>query len=277
MRRFLSHWLGIVLAGAGVVATLWLAVTGQLALYIHPRYDVFTTVMAALGGLGVIGAIIALRASDARGRDGRGRHGGADGREHEHEHEHENGHGHDDEAAAGSGWRLAIATAGALLVTAGTVGALLVLPPSTLSSATVDARDMNASAIDLDGEPIQLAGVDTADFTVRDWSNLLAQGADPTYFTGMTPHLVGFVTADPAGSEDIFYVARFVVTCCAVDAQPVGVPVYSPEWQDRFAVDDWVEVTGSFVSNPDGGAETPVVLEPATADPVAQPDAPYIT
>jgi len=37
-----------------------------------------------------------------------------------------------------------------------------------------------------------------------------------------------------------------VVTCCAVDAQPVSIPVYYPGWSDEFAVDSWVTVNGGF-------------------------------
>ena len=44
----------------------------------------------------------------------------------------------------------------------------------------------------------------------------------------------------------MFFLTRFVVTCCAVDAQPVSIPVYYPGWSDEFAFDSWVTVNGGF-------------------------------
>ena len=46
-RRLLDRWQGVLLTLVVGVATLWLAATGQLVLYIHPRYDVFTVVMTS--------------------------------------------------------------------------------------------------------------------------------------------------------------------------------------------------------------------------------------
>ena len=260
----LGRWLGVLLASTGVVATLWLAFTGKLSLYIHPRYDMFTIIMSLLGAVATIGAIIAIRLGARRADD-------------DHTHDHgESPAPVSRRSRTGHHLRRGLAVVGAGIACLGTIGALLVLPPTTLTTSTVDQRSINGAAIELDGEPIRLAGVDTANFTVRDWSQLLAQGADPTYFTGMTPKLVGFVTPDPGGDAEVFYVARFMVTCCAVDAQPVGVPVHLPGWRDRFAVDSWVEVHGSFVAHPSGGA-IPVVVEPSSTESIPQPDNPYLT
>ena len=74
--------------------------------------------------------------------------------------------------------------------------------------------------------------------------------------------------------DDVFYVARFTVTCCAVDAQPVGVPVHLPGWQDRFEPDDWVAAEGRFGEDPAGGASP--VLIPEAVEPTEQPEQPYV-
>ena len=44
----LSRWRGIVLITLALVATLWLAGTERLTLYIHPRYVIFTVLMAVI-------------------------------------------------------------------------------------------------------------------------------------------------------------------------------------------------------------------------------------
>ena len=44
--RSYRRWQGVLLIVAALVATVWLAATNQLILYIHPRYVVFTVIMA---------------------------------------------------------------------------------------------------------------------------------------------------------------------------------------------------------------------------------------
>jgi uncharacterized repeat protein (TIGR03943 family) len=254
--RFVQRWLGVTLSLIGVVAILWLGTTGRLELYIHPRYVVFTIVMAVIGGVASIAAFLVLP-----GRSG-----------HEHEHEHE----HDElpENPPRTGWRAALAISGSVLLVAATVVALLVLPPATLTSATAENRDIAGSTVLSSVDTTELVGGDSTTFTVKDWATLLHQGLGDDFFAGKPAAFSGFLVA--TDDPDIVYVARFLVTCCAVDAQPLAVPVLLPGWQDEFAVDDWVEVTGGFTANPDAGATEPIVLVPTTVEQIEQPAQPYV-
>jgi uncharacterized repeat protein (TIGR03943 family) len=258
--RLLGRWRGILLSLIGIVAIVWLAATGQLGLYIHPRYFEFTVIMAVLAGVMVLAAFaIVPGAGDA-------------------DHDPAHDHSHHDSApdAPRRGRDLAWGAAAALVVGA-TAVALLVVPPSTLTTATVDQRDLNASAAVTDtGATDDLIGSDTSGFTIKDWASLLRQGAGEDYFAGRTATLTGFVTPDPDSPDDTFYVARFVVTCCAVDAQPVGVPVHLPGWKDGYAVDSWVSVSGAFGANPVSAGDQAIVFLPDTVEAVPQPAEPYV-
>ena len=152
-RRLLQRWLGVLLSITGVVATLWLGATGQLALYIHPRYFVFTIIMAVIAGVLALAAFVLVSDGAAAHADA---HGNADaGKRH---------------------WRW-LGAAGSTLVLAAAVVGLLVLPPSTLSSATVTQRDLNGSASTLSmNEAVDLVGADYATFTMKDWISLLRPG-----------------------------------------------------------------------------------------------------
>lgn len=277
----MRRWQGVALAAIGVVATLWLAANGRLGFYIHPRYFVFTVVMAAIAVLFVVAAFAVVparrRATDAAG-------GAPDGQPGFDEHEHD-GHGHDghdhhghehDHGAPGPGpaasARRRLGTAAGVAIVAGTAVALLVLPPATLTTATAENRELNAAAVGPDSAAPDLVGGDTSSFTVKDWALILRQNPDPADFADPI-EVTGFVLPSP-DDEDVFYVARFTVTCCAVDAQPVGVPVHLPGWQDRFAADDWVVADGRLADDPAGGA-SPVLL-PDTVEPTEQPEQPYV-
>lgn len=251
-RRLLERWLGVLLSLIGIVATLWLGTTGQLALYIHPRYYVFTISMA------VIAAVLALAAFALVPA---GLHGHSDG--------------HDD--GARNRRRRRLGTAGSTVIVVAAVVALLVLPPSTLSTATVSQRDLNGSASTLSrSETIQLVGADYTTFTMKDWVSLLRQGVGEEFLAGKTATVTGFVTPDKSDRENVFFVARFVVTCCAVDAQPIGIPVYYPGWQDRFETDSWVTVSSGFRTNPSQTSDEPLVMVPETITPVPEPESPYV-
>lgn len=251
-RRILDRWLGVLLSIIGVVATLWLGVTGRLALYIHPRYFEFTIIMAVIAGVLALAAFVVVP-------DGHG---------------HAEGHGHAD--AGKRHWRW-LGAAGSTLIAAAAVVGLLVLPPSTLSSATVTQRDLNGSASTLSrDEAVELVGADYTTFTMKDWISLLRQGVGEDVLAGKTATVTGFVTPDESDPENVFFAARFVVTCCAVDAQPIGLPVYSPGWQDRFETDSWVTVSGGFRTNPSQIGNEVLVMVPDAIAPVPEPDSPYV-
>lgn len=252
--RFTRRWIGVTLSLIGVVAILWLAGTGRLEFYIHPRYVVFTVVMALVGGAASIAAFLVVPGA----------------------HDHA-----DDEVDAAlveepprRGWRAVVAVAGSAAIVASAIVALLVLPPATLTSATADNRDIAGSTALASADTTQLVGGDSTTFTVKDWATLLHQGLGDDFFAGKPAQFSGFLV--PSDDPDVVYVARFLVTCCAVDAQPLGVPVLVPDWEQSLAADDWVEVAGSFAANPDAGASEPILLLPGTVAPIERPAQPYV-
>jgi len=62
-----QRWRGVALITAISAVALWLAASGQLVLYIHPRYIVFTVIMAAIALVLVVAAVAS--AASRRRRD----------------------------------------------------------------------------------------------------------------------------------------------------------------------------------------------------------------
>jgi len=253
---------GLVVLAVTLVTTLWLALTGQLVLYIHPRYVVFTVIMTLIGlafVVAVLGRTVRATRHDENGDD----------------HDHD----HDEPPVPRSRLRRAMTALSATVVLAVTA-TLLLLPPATLSSATATQRDINSTTVGANTTTVS----DVADagdgifaaFTVLDWSSLLRQSSDASFYDGKPVDVVGFITEDPDDAENMFYVSRFVVTCCAVDAQPVGVPVYLENWKNTYSADQWVEATGGFTINPSASSTQSVALLPDTLEVVDQPNEPYL-
>lgn len=240
-------WRGVIAIAVLAVVSLWLAWEGMLGFYIHPRYNPFTISMA------VIAVVLVAIAVSAKAQP--------------HQHDHEPTRPRRTRGIEG---------ASLAVVTALVLGALI-LPPATLSSATAENRSSNevdalGGAVVPDGD----VGAEIfATLTVRDWASLLSQNQNPSFYRGKPVSTVGIVTASES-SDDVFLLTRFVVTCCAVDAQPVSIPVYLPGWKQDVAVDSWVRIEGGFQPSPSGATQTPVILVPVDIAPEEVPREPYL-
>ncbi len=269
----MARWLGLVLVLIGIVSTVWLAITGQLTLYIHPRYELFTVILAALGAIFTIGALFVV--------------GGAkDPEDHEHDEQHDDLRRLErDDGSWGKNrtfrkkrtfphMRSFWLGTSSILIAAAAFVILLVLPPATLSVQVASERDVADSSLRIsESSSVSLVGADSTTFTVKDWAILLG-----TRDSGSILNKQANVTGFAVGSDDpnIYFLSRFLISCCAVDAQPVGVPVYDPGWSARFPAGTWLDVSGSFTSGADVTAAPAFVLRPSAVEIIEEPRNPYV-
>ncbi len=238
-KRWLQDYRGVVLIAIAAVATVWLGATKQLGLYIHPRYNTFSLIAC---GLGLIVVVWSLNDKP---------------------HERKNTS------------KLSIKT---LLIIALSFISLLVIKPTTLSSDIANQRGVNSAA-----NTDALAKLSNADvispfgstsftqLSIKDWANLLAQTNDHAFFVGKQATVSGFITKDENDPNNRFFVSRFVVSCCAVDARPIGVPIYLPDWQNTYKQDQWIAVDGKFVVTNDK-----VALDKPKIEVIEKPRDPYV-
>jgi uncharacterized repeat protein (TIGR03943 family) len=160
----------------------------------------------------------------------------------------------------------------ALLITA--VVALLVVPPATLSPRMLQSRDIVGAGQRLDSVDVpKLQGSDPATFSVKDWAALMQQGGAESVL-GQDISVSGYVLDQ--GEDDVFLLARMTVTCCAVDAQPIGLPVYRPDWKSELRESTWIAIKGTFVEDVGRGGRHPVVISIDTLNKIEEPDNPYV-
>lgn len=263
---------------SALILVFWFS--GQLSFFIHPRYNLFTIIMTSLAVVAALASLV--MSSKVRPRVprppssvpvavGADAHHRDDGRDGDHDHDH----GVD--VPTHTLGRVTAVVAASISVVA--LALLVILPPATLSTVTVENRAINQAALgDTEAAFADAQGGEEATFlafTVREWAGILRQTQDPTFFQGKPVDVVGFVVADPE-NPGTFFVTRFVVSCCSVDAQPVGVPVYEPGFEQLFPAESWVRVAGEFVLNPDPTSSHPLVLRPREILPTEQPREPYL-
>ena len=247
MWRNVQRWRGVALIAIAVVATIWLAFGNQLVLYIHPRYILFTVIMGVLALVFVVASLLVRT------------------------------HAEDEEEPRRGAKVLSLVGLGVATVIA---IAMVMIPPATLTSATANQRDINSTTLGAETQSVSAAAeasvASFTKFTVVDWASLLRQTSDLGFYKGKPVDVVGFITPDPDDPTNMFYVSRFVVTCCAVDAQPTGIPVYLANWQATYQTDDWVQATGEFGTNPSTSSKQSVALDPDAVTKVEQPSEPYL-
>ena len=118
-----------------------------------------------------------------------------------------------------------------------------------------------------------------------EWVRTLNAYPEPDAYNGQQAKIKGFVVHLPQLPGNYIYLSRFVLTCCAVDAYPVGIPVKIPQFRSHYPPDSWLEVEGEMITEtlPNfaaSAAETQtnhrqLVLKARSLKPIPTPKNPY--
>ena len=82
-----------------------------------------------------------------------------------------------------------------------------------------------------------------------DWIRTLNVYPEPDAYGGQKVNVEGFVIHQPDLPESYLGIARFVITCCAADAYPVGLPVKLLSGnRSAYPPDKWFRVEGEMIT-----------------------------
>ena len=110
--------------------------------------------------------------------------------------------------------------------------------------------------------------------TIIDWIRTLNVYPEPDAYADQPVKVSGFVVHMPDWPDDHFMIARFVLTCCAADAYPVGLPVVLPAGEPLPKPDAWLEVAGTMQTGTLSGKRQLVIGSPAITE-IPEPRNPY--
>lgn len=79
-----------------------------------------------------------------------------------------------------------------------------------------------------------------------EWVRTLNAYPEPDAYAGQPAKITGFVIHLPQLPENYVFLSRFIITCCAVDARPVGLPVKLEQNRSAYPPDTWLEVQGKM-------------------------------
>jgi putative membrane protein len=151
----------------------------------------------------------------------------------------------------------------------------LLLPARPLGLSTAAQRGVEAMPLGrLDDVPEFRVDARPETFTIKEWVKALQADPEPERQAGKPVRVTGFVYRDDRLPADWFLVARFVVQCCAVDAQPIGLPVRLVG-ADVPKAGAWVTVVGTWGLAEVHGHRRAVIV-PTAVTPTERPEQPYL-
>lgn len=244
------RWLDVLLLLAWGLLLLKYAVTGQYKLLIHPNYFSLIVISGiVLLGLGLLKTFIYWQSSLDT----------TDNNEHI--------------TLLPTGW------SGTLLLIVAIAG--LIISPRVLNSDTALARGVS-NTLPLTRSQPQAFRTSTKpeERTIIDWVRTLNAYPEPDAYAGQPANVTGFVIHLPGLPDNYLLLSRFIVTCCAVDAYPVGIPVKLEGNRTAYPPDSWLTVTGTMVTENLASADSKtskrqLVLAAKTIQSIPTPADPY--
>jgi uncharacterized repeat protein (TIGR03943 family) len=154
----------------------------------------------------------------------------------------------------------------------------LIIPARPLSANAVSTRGTTYTAPgSLPAAPSESAFSMTPDErNIMDWLRAFNTGKDINALVGERANVIGFVYRDEENfpGQNTFMVGRFVITCCAADAFPLGIPVV---WDDakQLTDDTWVQVQGVVESIEINNMNIPLIRADSVQT-ISVPEQPYL-
>lgn len=161
----------------------------------------------------------------------------------------------------------------ALLLTAAILG--LVVTPQVFASQTAIQRGITESALATRSQPQSFrSNSKPEERKLIEWVRTLTVYPEPDAYTGQAVKVEGFVVYPPNLPSQYILISRFVITCCAADAYPVGLPVKLNGSRDAYPIDSWQEVQGRMITETLEGRRQ-LVIEASSLKKISKPAKPY--
>lgn len=237
-------WLDIFCLAAWGVLLLKLWLTNKLNLLIHPAYH-WLTIAAGL-------ALLLVSGLQARELLRKGRYRSTNSQH---------------LSFFPPGWSSTILLATAM------VGFLV--KPTVFSSQTALQRGVNDFLPVTESQPQAFRNaIPPEERSLIDWVRTLNVYPEPDAYAGQNVKVNGFVIHLPNLPAEYLLIARFVITCCAADAYPVGLPVKLNGDRNDYPPDSWWEIEGKMIAeNLDGKRQLAISAD--SLKPIPEPDNPY--
>ena len=161
----------------------------------------------------------------------------------------------------------------ALLLTAAIFG--LVITPRYFNSQTAIERGVTDNLLMTRSQPQEFKSAKRPEErTLIDWVRTLNAYPEPDAYSGQKAKVQGFVVHSDKLPEQYILLSRFVLTCCAADAYPIGLPVNLSTNRNDYKPDTWLEVEGEMITENLAGKRQ-LTIQANSIKPIPEPKNPY--
>ncbi|MFY7804938.1 MAG: TIGR03943 family putative permease subunit [Limnoraphis robusta] len=151
------------------------------------------------------------------------------------------------------------------------------ITPKTFGSHTALQRGLTESLPVTRTQPQEFrTAAKPEERSLIEWVRMLNVNPEPDSYTGQNAKVTGFIIYPPSLPPEYLWLSRFVITCCAADAYPVGLPVLLPANTNRqdYPQDSWLEVVGQMITQTIDG-ERRLTIKATKLTPIPEPRNPY--
>ena len=126
----------------------------------------------------------------------------------------------------------------------------LLIPPTVLGSEIALQRGIRESLPLTQSQPERFrVNVNPEDRSLIDWVKTINAYPEPDEYEGEAVKVKGFVIKKENLPENYFLIAQFIITCCAIDAYPVAIPVkIEADQTQNYPPDTWLEIEGEMIT-----------------------------
>jgi len=123
------------------------------------------------------------------------------------------------------------------------------MPPKILGSEIALQRGIRETLPLTQTAPQQFrVNVQPEQRSLIDWIKTINAYPEPDAYQGQKVNVQGFVIQKEQLPDHYFLLAQFIITCCAIDAYPVALPVQLPDAKQQYPADTWLKVEGEMIS-----------------------------
>lgn len=151
----------------------------------------------------------------------------------------------------------------------------LIVTPKPFASQTAIQRGLLDSTIVTRVKPQSFrVGKSSESRSLIDWIRTLDVYPEPDAYAGQAVSVKGFAVHPESLPDDYLTLTRFVITCCAADVYPIGLPVKLTQNRQAYRPDQWFEVKGKMITEEIENKRS-LVIQAESITAIKEPDNPY--
>jgi putative membrane protein len=124
----------------------------------------------------------------------------------------------------------------------------LLIPPKILTSQTAMQRGVSDLPLTRVKPQAFRTSTKPEERSLIDWVRTLNAYPEPDAYQGLPADISGFVLHLEELPDNYILLSRFVITCCAVDAYPIGIPVKLTTSHNNYPPDSWLQIEGQMMT-----------------------------